>query len=274
VFLSFERSAGHTKLARKFATYPFFLTAPFRLDRAPSGMLTVFLQSTSGGLYKGDRLALEVEAAEGAQAHVTTQGATVAHAMPHQGDARHEVTIRAAAGSLVEYLPDPLILLPTANVQSRLCVEAEVGATVIFGDAFLTHDPEARHRPFRQFASEMTLRRPRGALIALERFAVSGGEAEAAWRKLLPHPCAAQGSVWLCSPHPSGELVAALGDALADVPSLCAGASTLPGKAGVVARLLAPDAVVLASGFRAAWYALRCILTGEKPDGRRKSGWL
>jgi urease accessory protein len=237
-------------------------------------MLTAFLQSISGGLYEGDRLAVRVEAAEGAQAHVTTQGATVAHAMPHRGDARHDVTIRAAAGSLVEYLPDPLILLPTASVRSRLCVEAEIGATVILGDAFLTHDPEARGRPFRRFASEMSLRRPRGALLALERFTISGDDAEGAWRALLPHPCSAQGSVWLCSPHPPGEVAAALSDALADVPSLCAGASTLPGEAGVVARLLAPDAVVLAKGFRAAWRALRRMLTGGEPEGRRKSGWL
>ena len=237
-------------------------------------MLTAFLQSVSGGLYEGDRLATRLEFGEGAQAHVTTQGATVAHAMPHRGEARHDVTIRAAGGSLAEYLPDPLILLPTASVRSRVCVEADIGATVILGDAFLTHDPEARRRPFHRFASEVSLRRPSGALIALERFDISGGEAEAAWRALLPRPCSAQGTVWVCSPHPSAELADALSSALAGVPSLCAGASTLPGQAGAVARLLAPDAVALASGFRTAWCALRHVLIGATPDGRRKSGWL
>ena len=59
VALRFERdAASRTFLARKFATYPFFLAAPFHLDRAPHGMLTAIMQSSSGGLYEGDRLVL------------------------------------------------------------------------------------------------------------------------------------------------------------------------------------------------------------------------
>jgi len=51
--------------------------------------------------------------------------------------------------------------------------------------------------------------------------------------------------------------VAALADSLDPVPGLCAGATSLPGGAGVMARLLAADAVAPANGFRAAWCALR-----------------
>src|SRR5215472_2790399 len=113
VAIRFERDpAGRTFLARQFTTYPFFCAAPFHLDRVPHGMLTAILQSSSGGLYEAERLALSIDVEEGAAAHVATQGATVAHAMPHGGEARHEARIHAAAGSLVEYLPDPLILLP------------------------------------------------------------------------------------------------------------------------------------------------------------------
>ncbi len=275
VALRFERDpSSRTFLARQFSTYPFFFGASFHLDRAPRGMLTAIMQSSSGGLYEGDRLALSFDAEAGAEAHVTTQGATVAHPMPHGGEARHEVSIRAAAGSLVEYLPDPLILLPTASVRSRVEVVAEVGSTVIVGDAFLSHDPAGCGRPFRRLASETSLRRPGTTPFALERFDVTGEQVERSWRLLVPRRCGAQGSLWVCAPGSLVELAATLGDALEHVPGLYAGASTLSGGAGVVARLLAGDAVALADGFRAAWRALRRALTGLPPASRRQSGWL
>lgn len=266
--------AGRTFLARQFTTYPFFCAAPFHLDRAPRGMLTTILQSSSGGLYEGERLALTVDVEAGAEAHVTTQAATVAHPMPHGGEARHEVSIHTAAGSLLEYLPDPLILLPTASVLSRVEVVAEVGSTVVIGDAFLTHDPAGQGRSFRRFVNEITFRRPDRPPFAIERFDVTGDDVERAWRRLVPHSCDAQGCLWVCAPGSPVELAATLGGALDTIPGLCAGASPLPGGAGAMARLLAADAVALANGFRAAWRALRCTLTGLPPAGRRQSGWL
>ena len=275
VAMRFERDpVGRTFLARQFTTYPFFCAAPFHLDRVPPGMLTTILQSSSGGLYEGERLALTVDVAAGAEAHVTTQAATVAHPMPHGGEARHEVTIHAAVGSLFEYLPDPLILMPTANVLSRIEVVAEVGSTVIVGDALLTHDPAGRGRPFRRFVNEITFRRPGAAPFAIERLDVSGDDVARAWTRLVPHRCDAQGSLWVCAPGSPVELAAALGAAIETVPGLCAGTSPLPGGEGVMARLLAVDAVALANGFRAAWRALRCALTGLPPVSRRQSGWL
>jgi urease accessory protein len=275
VALRFARDAsGRTFLARKFITYPFFCAAPFHLDRVPPGMLTAILQSSSGGLYEGERLVLSIDVEEGAGAHVAPQGATVAHAMPHRGEARHEVRIRAAAGSLVEYLPDPLILLPTASVRSRVDVVAEPGSTVIVGDAFLTHDPAGHGRRFRRLAGELSFRRSGTAPFALERFDVTGDAVETAWQRLVPHPFAAQGTLWVCAAHSGAELTAMLNRALDRVPGLHAAASTLPGDAGAMARLLARDAVALAEGFRAGWRALRCALTGVAPSSRRQSGWL
>ena len=275
VALRFERDASsRTFLARKFSTYPFFFAAPFHLDRAPHGMLTAIIQSSSGGVYEGDRLALSFDAEAGAEAHITTQGATVAHPMPHGGEAQHEVSIRSATGSLVEYLPDPLVLLPTAGVRSRVEVVAEVGSTIIVGDAFLAHDPAGRRRPFRRLAGETSFRRPDATPFALERFDVTGEQVEDSWASLGPPLCKAQGSLWVCAPGSPDELAATLSRALERVPGVHAGASTLSDGAGAMARLLAHDAVALAAGFRAAWRALRCALTGLPPTSRRQSGWL
>ena len=273
--LRFERDpSGRTFLGRKFSTYPFFLAAAFHLDRVPGGMLTAIVQSSSGGLYEHDRLAISLDVEAGAEAHIATQGATVAHSMPHGGEVRHEVRIRAAAGSLVEYLPDPLILLPTASVRTRVEVVAEVGSTVIVGDAFLAHDPAGRGRPFRRLAGETSLHRPGALPFALERFDVTARQVDDGWCLLGARRCEAQGSLWVCGPGSADELAVTLSRALAPVPGVYAGASTLSGGAGAMARLLAHDAVALGEGFRAAWRALRGVLTGLSPRSRRQSGWL
>src|SRR5262249_39964221 len=153
--LRFESApSGATFLARRFVTYPFFLTTPFRLDHVPAGMLTTILQSVSGGIYERERLALSFTVARNAHAHCTTQSATVVHSMSPEQEANQLVTIHAASGSFVEYLPDPLILFPDASLRTALHVEVEDDATVIFSDAFLSHDPDARDRQFRSLFSE------------------------------------------------------------------------------------------------------------------------
>ena len=159
-------------------------------------------------------------------------------------------------------------------MRCRLEVVAEPGATVIVGDAFLTHDPAGRGRPFHRLASETLLRRPGAAPFALDRFDVTGAFVEQTWQLLVPHPCEAQGTLWVCAPASAEELTATLHGALDQVPGLHAGASVLPDGSGAMARLLARDALSLANGFRAAWRAVRGALTGAPPASRRQSSWL
>src|SRR5262249_26321624 len=156
-----------TFAARRFVTYPFFLTTPFYLDSTPSGMLTTILQSVSGGIYEGERLTLTFTAEADAQAHCTTQSATVVHSMSEVGVASQTVAIYAAAGSLVEYLPDPLVLFPMASLRTSVQVVAEENATVIVADAFLSHDPTNQGRTFHILFSETLLYRPDRQLVCL-----------------------------------------------------------------------------------------------------------
>src|SRR5262249_56124248 len=103
----------------------------------------------------------------------------------------------------------------------------------------------------------VSFRRPGGSAFRIERFDVSGDDVERAWSRLVPHRCGAQGSLWVCAPGSPVELATALSGALDTVPGLCAGATPLPSGDGVMARLLATDAVALANGFRLTWRALR-----------------
>ena len=50
-------------------------------DEGMPELACVFIISNSGGILQGDRYAIEIELAAGAQAHVTTQAATKIHEM-------------------------------------------------------------------------------------------------------------------------------------------------------------------------------------------------
>ena len=274
VSLTFKSDpSGQTFIARQRTTYPFTLTQPFCLDRAPHGMLTLMLQSISGGVYENERLALDFSVEDGACVHLTTQGATVVHSMRENRVATQQVSIRAGKGSFVEYLPDPLALFPHARFRSSVHITVEEGATAISGDAFGLHDPEALGRPFGSIFNETVFQRPDGQRRCVDRFEIAGHEFVAS----LPHALRryqTQGTFWVVSDHDTGELVTALRTALAPLPGIYAGASVLPDNAGVWMRVLAVDAVALRSAFHAAWSAVRLCLTGVEPPSRRKSGWL
>lgn len=270
VVLHFECApSGETFLAHRFVTYPFFLTAPFRLDRTPAGMLTTILQSVSGGIYERDRLALSVTAGRNAQVHCTTQSATVVHSMSNEGGARQLVTIHAASGSFVEYLPDPLILFPDASLRTALHVVVEEGATAIISDAFLLHDPEDRDRSFRSLFNETLVHHGNGHLLCADRFNLTGEEMQ-----LASSGYNAQGMVWMLTSQRHEELSSVLRKTLASIPGLYVGVSSLPNKAGVWTRFLAADAVALTKGLHTAWVAARSVLTGEEPQSRRKAAWF
>jgi urease accessory protein len=264
--------ARRTFLARQFVTYPFFLTQPFYLDDTLPGMPSLILQSVSGGLYQEEQLAMAVTADVGAQAHCTTQSATVVHSMTAQQHASQVVTISAAEGSFIEYLPGAMILFPHANLRTTLDIILDPNATVIVGDAFLVHDPAAQGQRFGSLMSETSVRRPDGRLLCRDRLRMTGDE----WTLAAPgvlHYFQAQGTVWVLSSSSTRELLEGLRVALNGVSGLYAGASTLPNQAGVWARFLASDALVLNRGVQAAWSAVRRVLTGRGVEGRRKVGW-
>lgn len=269
VNLQFECSpSGETFLARRFVTYPFFFTAPFRLDRVPAGMLTAILQSVSGGVYNREQLALSFTAGRNAHVHCTTQSATVVHSMANDGEANQLVTIRAASGSFVEYLPDSLILFPEACLRTALHVTVEDEATVIVSDAFLTHDPKAQDRSYRSLSSETVVQHVDGQRLCIDRFMITGEEFRLASAGYTTH-----GTLWILNARQSADLLSALRERLAYVLGIYAGVSSLPNNAGVWVRFLAIDGVALHKGLHAAWAAARYVLTGEEPQSRRKTGW-
>ncbi len=268
--VEFDRQAdGRSYLRRQYAAYPYHLCRVHHFAGDPDGMATLYLQSSAGGLYEHDRLAIRVSAAAEAQAHVTTQASTIVHGM-ERGAAEQQVTIRARRGALVEYLPDPTILFPGARLTSRLSLRVHETATIIACDSYLAHDPAGKGAAFGRLCSDTEVTTDDGETLVRDRFVLDG----ALFDEALPGlngPHRVNGTFLVIDrQHPAERIAAALSGALGELPGLYAGASTLPGDCGAWARLQGPDGAAFKVGMEAAWSAVRVLLTGTSPARRRK----
>jgi len=236
--LSFLRHGRSTRIGRQFVSYPYHLTRPFALDPAIPELITVYQQSSSGGLYRGERLASHFRVGRNAAVHMTTQAATVVH------DCHGQAVIQTTAidlgeGSFLAWTPEPLVMFPGGLCTTATTVTVAAGAVVMIGEAFAWHDPSGLSRPFERLQSDLVLRDGRGKLLLRDSFAVSGavlgGTSSPAgpWRHVSNFVLAGD----------SGRMPSRAGIENLVRDHLAIGVTALPNEAGWGIRCLAADAV-------------------------------
>jgi urease accessory protein len=266
VLLVAELAGGRTILRRQYVGYPFHITRPFQLDRMRPDLATLYLQSTSGGLYAADRLALEVTVGVGAALHLTTQSSTVVHDGRAQGSLmRHSVEVRDRAFCAIT--SDPYILFPGANLHIATSATVAADAILILAEGFATHDPHRRGGTFARFSAETVVTRPDGREVVVDRGSLGGDD--------LSGNCDALGGMSAaCS-----VLVVAPPDRLADIVEIeaavdqcgcLAGVTAAPNHAGLAMRLLAPDGGALVRGIEAVFHIASRAALGVELVPRRK----
>ncbi|MEO5325991.1 urease accessory protein UreD [Mesorhizobium sp. CC13] len=173
--LAFTRHGTRTHIGRQFVSYPFHMTRPFTLDAAIPSLLTVYQQSSSGGLYRDDRLESRYELGAGTAAHVTTQAATVVHDC-HGQPARQANEIVLDEGAFLALAPDPLVLFPGASCSNILQARLASGAVLFLSDAFDCHDPQGIGRPFDRLRSDIVICDAKGRLVVRDSLEVTGSD--------------------------------------------------------------------------------------------------
>ena len=256
-------------LQRQYASYPFHVCRVHYHDKDHPGLATLYVQSCSGGVYEDDRLDLTLATAEGAEAYVSTQAATVVHSMP-SGSASQRVRIQCEAGSYLEYLPDPQILFPGSRCRSEIAVRLGGDAVALVSDSFLTHDPAGRDEMFSAYFSEIVVEDETGKALAIDRLKVDG----LAFRDSCPGISGrfkAQGTMILAGLNFSASAVAGeLHKVRLDRDVAAIGCSQLPNSAGLLVRVLAADGAALKLALHRVWCAARLALKGSLPVERRK----
>lgn len=269
--LGFAKSSEQqTYIQHQFCRHPFHVCRAQYLDSKPAGLATVYLQSSAGGIFANDHLTGNIHALDNAQCHITTQASTIVHRMD-EGEASYRLYIRAEKNSVVEYLPDPMILFPLAKLQSNVLVRMHPDATVIIADAFMNHDPMTNQDSFGELHNETRIERLDGKLLCLDRYRVSGSRFIANQPGVMG-PNKVQGTYMLIKPMYGArtELLNSLGAYLTSNFHGYAGVSTLPNDCGVWVRLIAQDAFSIVSAFQNLWALTRLSLMGERPQPRRK----
>jgi urease accessory protein len=265
--LVFARGGGRSTLMRQIAPYPFHITRPFALDRERPDLATLYLQSASGGIYRGDQLDLSLVVRAGAAAHVTSQAATVVHDTG-AARARQTTAIEVGDGAFCALTLDPLILFPGAELAVETSVRLGEDALAIVADGVAWHDFDGLGRPFRALTSDVSVRGPDGRTLVLDRATVDGREIVGS-RALLGPDGGAYGSALLLGPVDRLPEPGAIERAL-DGVGCRAGASPLPNGAGLGVRLIAANGGRIAAGVETVFTLGVQAMLGFSPARRRK----
>lgn len=261
--LVFERAQGITHLRRQFAAYPFHLTRPFHMDAARPDLATLYLQSSSGGVYRGEALELEAAFGDGAAAEITTQAASLVRDAKNSTSSL-EVRMRLAPASLALYTPDLSILFPGAAFSSRLNVVMEEGAKAVLVDGFCLSPQQGGTARPGFYESGFSVTDKNGATLVQESGKITLSSLGSAASPLGPF--AASASVYVLNADIDRKQLCAL----VESQSCMAGISALPNNAGIALRVLAMDGQALYSGLQAARAYCFHALTGVHSAPRRK----
>src|SRR4051812_42319094 len=126
--LSFERAGASTVLRDAYAESPLRLLTPRNHGRAA----WAYTSTLGGGFVDGDRVRLRIAVGEGAQAFVSSQGATRIYRSPRGCES--EVRAEVASGGALVLMPDPLACFAGARYRQRTELELADGASVLVWD--------------------------------------------------------------------------------------------------------------------------------------------
>jgi len=246
--------------------YPLHVTRGFYLDSGRVDLLTLYLQSASGGLYAGDRLQFDISVAEGAALCVTTQASTVVHNGKGVGSLQRQI-IDVGAGALCALVCDPYVLFPGAQLAIKTIASVAVDGVLIFIDGMTCHDPAQQGGLFASYESSLQVFRPDGRLLLSDLGELPGGSMAEAGGPLGGYVASA--TVTLIGPSLRLPDPRALEQAVIDAGCL-AGASAAPNEAGVVMRILAHNGGELMRGLEVAFLVAGGAAAGTALARRRK----
>lgn len=225
----------------------------------PGDALEAVVINTAGGITGGDRFVLEIAAAPGTRAVVTSQAAEKVY-RSSGGIGRFDTTITVSEGADLAWLPQEAILFEGAALERRLTVDMAPDArmlaveSVVFGR--LARGEQVNHA---YLFDRWRIRRG-GRLVYAEGLRFEGDVADALRRRACGDGAVAAASLVLVAPDAEGriEMVRALLERMEE-RGVEAGVSAFDGLLSL--RLLAPDPFAL----RTALVNILELLRGPVP---------
>lgn len=283
-----EKSRMHATLRLAFARDdPFGQTTlafshqdpPLRVVRAfyrGDGSAMTHLHNVSGGLFGGDDLALKVDVGRGAEAQLTTTGATRVYRR-EIGTAitRQQNEFIMSEDALLEYVPDAIIPFAGSSYRQDTIVRLSSNAGMFWWE-ILAPGREARNEVFAFERVEMQTNIAAGdEIVSIDRMKLEPHKNSMTspgrmgpylyWATFFVCKVGVEAEVWL-------GLEAHLRKIAADLPRLeetLWGISTLKAH-GIMIRCLAKQGCDVTSGLFCLWDAAKCALYGRHAVRPRK----
>ena len=252
---------------------------PLRVVRAfplEDGAALVHLHNVSGGLLGGDALELSIRVGAGAQAQVTTTGATrIYRPKPNAPVATQVTEISVGEEALLEYVPDAMIPFSGARFAQRTTIQLAAGAGLFWWE-IVAPGREASGEEFAyesiEWATSLSVT---GKFVAAEHARIEPGRFSpthparlGTHRYLTTFFICREGldaRFWLDAEQKLREVAATFDRESGAVW----GVSTLVSH-GLVVRGLAPHGFAMMAGLRALWSAGKQMLYGREPIWPRK----
>ncbi|TXK77552.1 urease accessory protein UreD [Paenibacillus sp. N3.4] len=137
----FAVRSGLTQLVSKYQISPLKIAKTFRYenktldpDMPPMDQIGVYMMDCSPGLMSGDHYEIDMRLQEGARVFLTNQSFTKVHPSLLDEEASQRQVLYLAAESMLEYVPEPLMLYKEANLTAEMEVHLGSGSIFIFTD--------------------------------------------------------------------------------------------------------------------------------------------
>ncbi|WP_170984314.1 urease accessory protein UreD [Rhodoligotrophos defluvii] len=262
--LGFRRRGERTALLELHRRAPLLVQQALYWDEEMPSLPCVSIISNAGGILQGDRYAIEIDLAENAEAHVTTQAATKIHEMDANFAAQTQ-DITLAAGSYLEYLPHPVIPHRHSRFISDTRIVIDPDATLLYSEILMPgrkHYGDGEIFTYDLFSSSLHAERPDGTPLFAEKFVIAPENAD------IRNP-AVMGkfdvfaNVLLLTPKVHADrLFAEIEPVIDETLGWAAGASRLPGEAGLIYKVLGMETQLVRTKVRAFWSLVRQQVKG------------
>src|ERR671919_1922762 len=240
-----DKSNGKTSVKDQYSRVPLYTQRALYLEEALPNMAYMYIISPSGGILQGDRYRMDISLSNGAQAHITTQGATRVYRMD-QNFATQIINIDLGPDAYFEFVPDQIIPYRNSRFYQTLKMRVHDSATMIYSEMIVP----GRVASGESFEYDICYMKAVGSNQAGQLRFTDIAILEPKERDInqlgVLNNRSVVGSVYLLCPSPVVKpIINEINSTLTSNNDVLAGASVMPYSSGMIVRLLGDGASAL-----------------------------
>ncbi|WP_407867167.1 urease accessory protein UreD [Phyllobacterium phragmitis] len=262
--LGFERRGDRTALIKLDRRAPLLVQQALYWDEKMPGLPCVSIISNAGGILQGDRYAIEIDLAEGAEAHITTQAATKIHEMD-ANFATQTQDITLAAGAYLEYLPLPVIPHKNCRFVSHTRIRIDPTATLLYSEILMPgrkHYADGELFAYDLLSVAVQAERFDGNALFAEKFVIEPRSADIRNIAVMAGFDVFANVLLLTPKNHADRLFEQIDPVFDPEQGRAAGVSRLPGDTGLIFKVLGMETQAVRAQVREFWSLVRRELKG------------